>query len=310
MNLKLTRLAAFLPVLFVASEALSCGQGLSMSIGNTPYDFSSGAAPTIPVTVTRNAGASASNSCSFFLVIDNGITGTSYSTRQLTLGQQSYPVQFYSDSGHSSQIIKPFGSGLSATDVVDGQFNSPGSSPAIVNFYPFLDTALYFPNGQYSEMFLVSLYMGTPGSATLQQSLNVNFNYANMKKADLSLVETGAPFTPNRASLNYNFGQLVTGAQKAFDLVLKYNSGYQISMKSIYLNRLFNSTTNTFISYNLELNGQPLTLTGDYRIVQQTSGGPSLPNGLRLPLSVTIGSVTGAKPGKYTDTVMISISSN
>lgn len=306
---KFIHIIAFLPVVFATSKALSCGQGLSMSIGNTPYNFASGGAPTIPVTVTRNSGGGSNNSCSFFIVIDNGATGTSCTTRRLTLGQEPYPIQFYSDPAHRTYVIKPFGPGLSTMDVVSGQFNSPGLSPAIVNFYPFLDTSLYLPSGQYSEMYSISLYMGAPGNAVLQQTLNVNFSYTNGKKADLSFVETGAVFNMNRAHQDYNFGELVTGAQKAFDLILKYNSGYQISMKSLHSNRLFNSSTNTFISYNLNLNGQPFALTDDYQVVQ-ASVGTSSANGLRLPVSVAIGSVSGAKPGKYTDTIMISVLSN
>ncbi len=307
MILKFTRLAAFLPVLFAASEAFSCGQGLSMSIGSIP-DFSAGGSPTIPVTVSRKNGQGGNQTCSFFIVINNGVTGSSVSTRQITFGQQPYPVQFYADSGRTN-ILKPFGPGLATTDVVTGQFSSPGNATVPVNFYPFLDTSLYIANGQYAEVFSVSLYMGTVSSATIQQTLNANFTYTNSKKADLSLVDTGTAFVAADVAQSLDFGQLASGAQKAFDLILQYNSGYSLSISSANANRLFNSSTSTYINYGLTLNSLPLALTVAPQVVQ-TSGGTSPANGLRLPVNVTIGSVTGAKPGNYTDTVTIVISSN
>ena len=307
MILKFTRLAAFLPVLFAASEAFSCGQGLSMSIGSIP-DFSAGGSPTIPVTVSRKSGKNGNNTCSFFLVIDNGITGTSFTSRQLTFGQQPYPVQFFADSGRTN-IMRPYAAGLPPANVVIGQFNSPGNADAVVNFYPTLDTSLYIANGQYAEVFGISLYMGDVNSSTFQQTLNGNFTYTNSKKADLSLVDTGTAFVAADVAQSLDFGQLASGAQKAFDLILQYNSGYSLSISSANANRLFNSSTSTYINYGLTLNSLPRALTVAPQVVQ-TSGGTSPANGLRLPVNVTIGSVTGAKPGNYTDTVTIVISSN
>ncbi len=293
-----------------SSQSWSCGQGLEITSIVNPVDLTGNTAPTLNVVVNRKNGQGGNGTCSFFIVLDTGGAASSAS-RQLDFGQRPYPFQFYSDAGRT-YVIKPLAEIPSVNEVVAGQFATNGNTSRTVSYHPYLDDTLYLENGPYNKVFTLTLYRGTIASATIMDSKTLNFVYTKSKKIDISLVDTSAVFNSVDTTQTLDFGALATGQNKNFDLIMQYNSGFQLSMSSANSNRIKNAT-NDFINYAITLNGSALSLTN--ALALQTvpgvvNSGVSPVGGLRLPIGVTIGNVTGAKAGTYTDTVSISVSAN
>ncbi len=135
------------------------------------------------------------------------------------------------------------------------------------------------------------------------------FINCNPSFADLSLVDTNQVFVSSDATQNLDFGTLTTGESQSFDVVLKFNKGFKLSMSSVNSGRLKHATQNEYIGYTLTLNGAPITLTPTYGQVLSQTGTLSDIAGLRLPTQVTILTVAPSAPGgTYTDTVNIQVS--
>lgn len=312
MSLRLLNLfIIFNVVLFCFTQKTLAGcSGLNFNLLTALIQMDLDPAPVELITVTR----SDIGRCDFFIDIDNG-SASSYVNRILSFGSNgNYPIQFYKDPGHSSILKWKGEGGASAADVIVGSFTGNNSS---INhyYYPRVDLGLSLPNGSYSGGFKVTLYEGTFSNPIRSQSKNVNFKLTKSGYVNVSLVDTGAAYNINDVSQTLDFGNLVMGDVKGFDIVLEYNAGYSISMSSVNAGRIKNTDTSltsaNTIPYTLKLNGNTVALTNTMQIFSTSSSALEVSpiGGTRLPVSVTIGTVTGANPGTYVDTVAISVSS-
>lgn len=269
--------------------------------------FTSNPAPSESFAV-RRAG---NGGCSFFLTLDNG-QGSSYTDRNLRNGIHLLPVQVYSDSS-LQQIIKNLPEVSSPSDILIGSFPDGTTSPQEVNLflYPRLSNVDYQRFGDYEDEFVLKLYQGTyNGTYTLEDSDSIRLRYRVEKKIDLSIVNTGAPFDLSSTTKTLNFGTLTSGEQLGFDLVVKFNAGYRIRISSENNGNLKRVGFSNLISYTLQMNGSPLSLAGSASnpVLLAQGTGVSGAAGLRFGGWVTIGSVTGAVPGNYSDTVTVTVS--
>lgn len=242
----------------------------------------------------------------FFVVLDNG-GASSYSTRALQSNMQTYPIQFYKDAARN-QILK---SEFEATpsDVLFGAF-AGGTTTFNSAYYAYIDANAnqYIAAGNYSQNFLLKLYEGDFNNRILRDSKVVQFAFTQYKSIDVSMVSTGSAFNITDTTQNIDFGKLVEGATRGFDIVLLYNAGYSVSMNSTNDGKLKHSTEEKFVPYSLTVDGIPVALTNDATVVKSASG-ISSPNGTRLPVTVKIGSLTDSAPGTYTDTVVVHVTS-
>ncbi len=243
---------------------------------------------------------------SFFVVIDNG-GAASFSNRNLQSSLHTYPIQFYKDPGRNQILKSEFEAAPS--DVILGTF--AGSATTFnANYFAYLgvDDNQYAGSGNYSKNFTLKLYEGDFTNRILRDSKVVQFTYTQYKTIDLSLVSTGSSFNLTDTSQSLDFGKLIEGASRSFDIVMLYNAGYTISMSSTNSGKLKNQSVKKYIPYILTLDGVPVALS-DVSTNVKSGGGISQSNGTRIAVGVKIGSLMGSVPGTYTDTVTINVAS-
>ncbi len=289
-------------VILLAKAAWAACPLMTLSNVNSYVNLNTNNFVSLEVRVNKGSG-----SCgNFFVVIDNG-GASSYSTRVLQSNMQSYPIQFYKDAARS-QILK---SEFEATpsDVLFGTF-AGGTTSFNSVYYAYIDANAnqYIASGNYSKNFLLKLYEGDFNNRILRDSKVVQFAITQNKSIDVSMVSTGSAFNITDTTQNIDFGKLVEGATRGFDIVLLYNAGYSVSMNSTNDGKLKHSTETKFVPYSLTVDGIPIALTSVATVVKSASG-ISTPNGTRLPVTIKIGSLTDSAPGTYTDTVIVDVSS-
>ncbi|AGH96178.1 spore coat protein U domain-containing protein [Pseudobdellovibrio exovorus] len=291
----------FLSFLFVTEVASACANNLQM-MTTSSVSLSSDNFPSIQIRIRRDDN---NTNCNFFVVFENG-GASSYVNRSLSSGGDEYPVQIYKDAGRT-QIIKSLNEASSLSDTLSGTFS--GSNDTTEVYYrPYIDPNTYLRFGQYSQNFVIKLYQGDLSSPNLQNTSSVTLSFNQSRKVDLSLVGTGAAFNPFSVSQSLNFGNLEEGATRSVDLVLGYNAGYKISVSSTNAGRIHNDQKSTTIPYTLTLNGSSVSLQPSPSMVLSASG-VSPTGGQRIPIAVTIGNMTGAAAGTYTDTITFTVSS-
>lgn len=294
----------FLGALFAASIAQgypSCGN-LSLEMFPAAYDLVSNHAPTFAVRVTRN---DSSKGCPYYIAFEYGTAG-SYSARHLSgLMGGDQPVQIYRDSAHN-QILKN-NSDASATEVISGTFvANSGPSFQDKNYYVVFSPNPYGRYGFYSETFIVRLYRGVLGDSNQEDLKTLTLTYNQQKNIDLSLVPTGGVFDAASTSQTMDFGNMVAGASKSVDLLIGYNAGYRLAISSLNNGRMKHQTLADQIDYTFKLNGTTIALTSG-TVNRPAVFGVSPAGGLRLPVNVTIGSLTGKSGGNYADTITFSV---
>lgn len=273
-----------------------------MTLGSSTFNLTANNHPALNINATRN---NINHGCSYFVVIDYG-TASSYSNRVLTNGSWTYPVQIYKDSGHTL-IVKNLADSSSASDILDGVFlDSAGATSETLTYHPSINPSLYSRFGTYTQNYSVSLYEGTLASHKLSRTRVMTLIYTQPKKIDLSLVDTSSPFNLSDTNQTLNFGTLSSGSTRGCDLVVGYNAGYLLQMSSANNGNLKHTALPTKIGYTLTINGSAVNLSSGTATVSSNTG-ISPAGGLRLPISATIGSVTGKNPGNYSDTITVSV---
>jgi spore coat protein U-like protein len=294
-------LGFFLFSLHATADLGRCN-GMSLNLNPGSYNLSANASPTLGLQVQRN---NINNGCDFFVTIDYG-SATSAANRQLTNGSYSYAVQLYKDSG-KSQVLKKIGDASSLSEVINGNFpDGSGSTSQNFSYFASLDPLLYNRFGTYSQTFNVNLYSGTLSEYRLEDTRTLSLQYIQGKNIDLSLVDTGAAFDRLDTTQNLNFGNLVAGASQSFDLIINYNAGFRLTVSSTNDGTLKHSLRPDAIGYSMTVSGNPLNLTSG-PVTGPGVAGISPAGGLRLPVTVTIGSISGKSSGSYQDTVTFSV---
>jgi hypothetical protein len=132
-----------------------------------------------------------------------------------------------------NSILKHTPEASSNNDVLVGSFPRGGSDEIDFLFYPRMSAADYLPFGRYEDNFTLRLYEGSvTGSRSLEDSDSFRLRQELSKRIDLSVVNSGQPFDPHAKSKWIDFGNLTTGEQFGFDLVIKYNAGYRVRISS------------------------------------------------------------------------------
>lgn len=298
-------------VVFVEPQAMaatSC-DGMQLVLDQVAIiDLNVDPIPALGFKVSRTP---TTGTCDYFIVIDNG-GGTSFNLRRLKFGSEplTVPIGLYKEAGHSN-YVKSVVQAANTNDIIFGTLSSSAEDHRF--FYAQIDPYISVPVGTYTDSFSVSLYSwngNNLNSKKFEQTKSSNFKFKKETTVDISLVDTGAPFNSLDLSQTLNFGLLSTGATLSFDIMLKYSSGYKLGMSSVNANRIKEVNSASYIPYSIMLDNvaMPVTLTATMQDIKTGSGtSPSL--GTRLPMSVTIGDITGKPSGTYNDTVFISISS-
>lgn len=291
-----------------ALAASGCNNLRIQNMSATTVDFTSNTAPTVSFEV-RRAG---NNGCSFYVACsnNNGAESGAYTARTLNQGANTIPVQLCLD-GACNVHCKRRGE-ASGTEVFTGTFPDGDNNPTKVTFslYPRLGTLDYPRFGSYQQTFELRVYNGAFNSSDEDDHETLSLQYSVAKSISLSLVDTGGAYNASSVSKTLDFGTFSTSSsvQRTADLVLKFNAGYRVLMKSDGAGTLRKGGTGPAnIPYTLTLDGNSVSLTTT--LTQVTSGsGVNPAGGKRLPIVATVAAIpVGQASGAYSDSITVQV---
>lgn len=295
----------FLLLLFSQIAHAGCNNLKIENLSNV--DFQLNLTPTETFTVQR----SGSPGCSFFLTLNNG-AASAYSARSLFDNGNTIPLQVYSNISGTT-IPKHFSEIGSNADVIIGTFPDGDINPKTISFdvFPRLGNIDYQTFGSYQDQLTMRLYQGTwNGTYSLEDTDSFELKYNVDKKIDLSIVNAGAAFDQSATNKTLNFGSLSTNQQMSFDLVVKYNAGYRVRVSSQNNGALKRISFSDTIPYTLNMNSNPVSLSGSSSnpVLVSQGGGVSPTGGLRFASTITIGNMGTPPTGTYQDAITITVS--
>lgn len=238
-------------------------------------------------------------------------------SRFLTNGSYSIPVSFYKSGITPLEEIKTgAGAGLSYTDVLWGYFpkTTTGTNSHSYDIIPSQGSIV--PANTYTGTFTFRFYRGKPGAnRTLRTSTNITMTMVVPARGDISIVNTSGIFNFVSTNLDLDFtdavsGRILSNTTKTFDVVIKSNRNYNLSVSTTSQSYLIHQTKEgekipyifTFdgttyplntVSTTLKLN-QGWTSTGEARF------GCTIKTGLFDDFDV--------EPGLYRDTLTFTLS--
>ena len=313
MNWRTQTIAAFLVAAFgqlfaheAAAAHASCNAlQLQLQIGS--YSFNSGTQVQLAITVSKKGDPG----CDYFVTISRG--GAMDYNRKLFKGASTLPYQLY--TGYPLNfVVKDIPEATSDNDVIPGSFQTKGTSSAVATYWAVLGNPAYLPWGLYQDVVTVKLYQGdVNGTYNLITSQSMSFSYQVAKAIDLSLVPSGAAFDPTQTSMFLDFGPLEQGKNKSFDVVMKYNAGYRLSIASVGQGTMRNilPSSSSTVPYTLSANGVAVDLSGGIALpaTLSTGAGVSSGAGTRVPVTVAIGSTEKSMAGTYADVLFLVVTS-
>ncbi len=262
----------------------------------------------VTLSVTHTAG----KACSYAVTFGHG-GGASYEARRMTNGASSLAYQLFGDSA-LTQVLEDEPDVTSTTQYVSGRFTSTTLETQTLTYYVQIPSSsamspTYKPSGGYTDSFLARLWHGKPShTSTPVATTSVGISAFVPKIIDLSLTQ-GTAFDPTQTSLHLDFGTLTAGASESFNLLVRTNAGYAVSMSSQNGGALAPSSAKveTRVPYAIAVDGTTRALSGSQStpVTVATGPGQTSSSGVSHPVAVTIGSPANAMAGTYTDVITV-----
>ena len=297
-------LVALLQLWSEASFA-ACGTiAFGLTAPQSTINFTSNATPSASVTVTRTG---ATGSCNFFIGFSKGASGT-YAPRKLFNAANFITYQLYQNAGFTN-VLQDKPDSSTATNFLSNNFTGTQTTKTTSYFPQRSAVTGYEYYGTYSDSISAHLYTGSiTGSYTLVSTATITYQHSVPKLIDISLVNTSAAFNIADTTQTFSFGTLNTPppAQSA-DLIIKYNAGYGVNLCSTNTGQMKHSSLAKFVPYTMTLNSTSVnfaTSCGTYVV----TGASFNTTGVRLPMTITPGSIGTVPSGSYSDTITVTIS--
>ncbi len=260
-------------------------------------------------------GGSTSVACSYFLVLGAGGSNT-VSQRTMTLGGSTLKYNAYLDS--SNTTILPDFSTATLTSVISGTFAALSTNAT--NHHSFTWTispqqVKAATTSRYSDTPALTLYTGVLNLVYLQvDTKTITFQSKVDSNVNLSLVDSGSAFNLSDNLQTVDFGNLTSGAVQGFDIVVRSNDGYKITLQSANNQNMVYQGSAAYtdkIAYTMKVNGSLVDLSAGTAVSPVAVTGTTSAAGVALPVVVTLGTLTGHETaGTYKDTITVSISAN
>jgi hypothetical protein len=259
--------------------------------------------------VTFSVSKSSNPACSYGITFTQG-QSPDYN-RYMTSGVSRLSYQLFKDPA-LTYVLRDVPNLTSANDYIAGSFSGGSPQSQALSYYvqiPFTaaTTPTLKPPGTYQDVVTIKAYQGstlTQFAAPLATK-SVVITTSIPRIIEISLVPTGGIFDPTQTSRTVDFGVLTTGAVQALDVLVRSNAGYRVTLSSQNGGVMKNSsgTIQTNIPYTIAANGTSTSLGSP--VALPSGSGQTALNGVRIPLSVTIGDVSGAMAGQYTDSITV-----
>lgn len=240
--------------------------------------------------------------CNYFITFDEGTSGTF--NRTLVNGPNILNYQLY-DQASQANILKDLPS-ATANEVISGSFTGRGSQQ--LSFFLVIPAEQVVRPGVYRDTITMTAYEGDLSSYTQDHTRNLRISVTVLEQLDLSLVNPGGSFNPALTSRLIDFGILQTGEFSDFDLRVRSNIGYSVTLSSLNLGNMAHMTPPdpSLIPYTLTANSANVDLSGPATTVINTPL-PTSPLGVPYPMRITVGTIGNASAGVYQDNITITV---
>lgn len=289
----------------------ACGDLILESIGTVDwqgaigsydiFDASSYAQP-VSIRVTKINGGT----CTFAIGVDEGQAG-SYSPRRLRHGADRLDYNLYTDSALTN-ILTDLGGG--GQQLVGAFTTKADTETLMLTYYYSIPPLQVVPgtNGNYADRVRFTVYDTTTNRARGRASQNVSHRAQVARTAELSLVETGAPFDANDVSQFMDFGIFFTGQSLSFDLRGRANTAFDIEMQSANGGLMVHTSfPASQVPYTLTSNGNAVALGAGPVVIGSFAGGATSSQGELYAVTVTIGSLAGTYGGLHQDQITVTL---
>jgi spore coat protein U-like protein len=268
------------------------------------YDvFGANTAPTTaPVSIHNSTG-----SCSYFITVGTGQSGGPEREMRNGAGILRYQIYAAANQGNILRDIP----GAAVNEVLGGTLG-PGDQSHQRLFYLAVPAHQVVPPGTYRDTVAITLYEGDLSAYTEIRSRNVQIQAFVPERIDLSVVDTGMAMDPSRSSRVIDFGSLTQGKTSSFDLLVRSNAGYTITMMSENNGamKILDPGDSSTIPYVFRLAGSAINLDSKRATVISSSATSTTAAGEPHNMQVTIGPVGDATAGDYQDNLTITIIAN
>ncbi len=225
--------------------------------------------------------------------------------RQLASGGSRLNYQLYTTSG-LNYVLKGPPSAM-ATEVISGSMTGGSGAVIPLSFILYIPPNQIAPPGNYTDQVTIGIYRSYSDTRAPLDTRTITITAVVVPAAILSLVPTGSGFNGS-TSQSLNFGALAQGKSLGCDLLVRKNTSCSVTLSSLNngVMRLIPSPTADQVPYVCTVNGSPLNLATPALMTLPAAVSPS-PDGNRLPISVTIGSLEDVPAGDYRDEITITI---
>jgi hypothetical protein len=205
-------------------------------------------------------------------------------------------------AGAGEVISGSFPNGFNGTSAQSLSWTIAPSQVVLAGATQFQDAAL---NLRLYEGLLLGVYL-------LADTKQITFKARAESSVDLSLVDTGGSFSGGDNTQTVDFGNLVQGAVRSYDTVIRSNDGYAVTFKSANGQVLKHQTAPATVPYSVTFGGGAVDLTSGAPVQVAASSGTTTPaTGTRFATTFTVGAMTGAEmAGNYQDVITVTVAAN
>lgn len=260
-----------------------------------------------PQTIQFKVRLVSGDPCPFFVTFGGVTQGNT--RRQAVSGIEGMDYQIF-DSLNRRMSLKDLPS-ATASEVIQGTFG-PGETIKELSYVIVVPPQQIKPSGRFTDVLRITLYSGTPDSFVQEDARTVTFSIMVDEVAEMSLVKAGSSFDPGGTSQTMDFGRLSEGKAKGFDLRVRSNVGYHVTLESENGGFLKNIDPqyNDTIPYVLETGGQPVVLGSGRQTAISRGNRLTDANGDRHEVRITMGDTSKVTAGTYRDHVLITVVSD
>lgn len=256
----------------------------------------------VDVEITHNASVATD----YFVTFGQGGAG-SYS-RQAYAGGDTLNYQLY-DSFSKANILKELPGASSTSDVIGGSISTSDSSPIALHYYVHIPAEQIVTAGTYTDTFTLRVYEGDLASYTEIANVSVNLSITVPSMVEMAMVDEGTGFNSSSAGRSIDFGDLSQGDSESFDVVIRSNAGYRITMTSSNSGQLKHSSTAAYVPYILRVDSSTKDLSGGGSVEVATSTATTSSFGVSHTVEFEIGAVGWTEEGPYSDVVSVTAQS-
>lgn len=326
LQMRIYKLYLLIKLLFLFDlnfASADCNRGDLQITNINPFvvDFTATSSQNINFQVTHPP-FTGSVDCEYLGVINYGIA-SSYPNRVLTESLSGDTISFntYKNAPASAANIIRDQFDATTTDhyIYFPIFSPSGSSQT--NSHTFLAQVGSIPSsispGIYTEALVLKIVARPTSSPSgsfydwpVVAETALQFQYSKERILNVAIVNTGASHNSFDQSQLMNFGKLSTGKSLSADITIETNVGYRLFLSSANDGQLIHESSSLSIPYEMTLSGSTINLTGSSStpVVASSNANPSPPGSYRLPLTITVGTMSGTElGGLYSDIITTTI---